>query len=333
MTMLGKNIRQAHDPLQKILLSELYLKIENPKQEVKDLLKQLKTIASIDHKRYNALKTQLPYFTCGIFHPAFRKKEHFAWIKHFVLDIDHLTQKELSPDTLKNRISEDPCVHYAFTSPSGQGLKIIFELREKCYDAGKFSVFYKLFARKFSEKYKLDQVLDQKTSDVTRACFLSYDPQPMQNPFAQETDMKEYIDFDKWEELSEAKKVIREAEKESKKEVEEQKEILSPDIIQQIRNTLNPNIKTRREKIIYVPEKLEEIIESVKKQMAAHGIQTMGIQNIHYGKKFIFEVEYHKAEINVFYGKKGFSIVKTPKRGTSEELADLTHKLLCELFY
>lgn len=37
------------------------------------------------------------------------------------------------------------------------------------------------------------------------------------------------------------------------------------------------------------------------------------------------------AEINVFYGKRGFSVVKTPKRGSNDGLADISNRVLCEL--
>lgn len=332
MLMFGKNITQANDPLHKFMISELFLKIEHPKPEIKAQIQQLQTIATIDQNKYRLLKTSLPYFTTGIFHPPYRKKEHFAWIQHFVLDIDHLDQKELTTDDLKNKISNDPHVLFAFNSPSGKGLKIICRLSEKCYDASKFSLFYKLFAQKFSEKYQLAQVIDNRTSDVTRACFISYDTNPLSNPTAADVEINTYIDFDNWQEVNEAKKLIKEAENQKTEPAEESHKTISPDIIQQIKAKLNPSIRTQKEKIIYVPEKLEEILETVKNKVAEYGIETREIVNIHYGKKFVFGLQQHWAEINVFYGKKGFSVVKTPKRGSSADLTEIAHKLLCELF-
>ena len=55
------------------------------------------------------------------------------------------------------------------------------------------------------------------------------------------------------------------------------------------------------------------------------------VNNINYGKKMVFVINNIWAEINIFYGKKGFSVVKTPKHGSNSELADIVQKILCEL--
>ena len=37
---------------------------------------------------------------------------------------------------------------------------------------------------------------------------------------------------------------------------------------------------------------------------------------------------YRKAEVNVFFGKRGFSVVKSPKTGTDAALMDLLYGIL-----
>ena len=331
--MFGKNLTQYNDKLEKIEAEKLFEKIMNPKEEIKSLLKQLETISSIDPKKYRKLKTSLPYFTSGIFNPPFRKKENFAWIQYFILDIDHLRQKDLTPKTLKQKLANDPHLYYAFTSPSGDGLKIVFRLEEKCYDAQKFSMFYKLFSASFAKKYNIEQVIDHSTSDVTRACFFSYDPDATDNLFPKDVVLNDYINFNDYENVEQAKLDLKEIEKNSTTEQETEKEQISQSVFDEIKASLNPKIKTKKEKIIFVPEQLNQIIDPIKSKMQEYKINLKDAQDIHYGKKIVFEVEQNWAEINVFYGKKGYTIVKTPKKGSNPELTEITHNILCEMFY
>jgi len=82
-----------------------------------------------------------------------------------------------------------------------------------------------------------------------------------------------------------------------------------------------------------VPPELEKIIDDVEQLVNKHQIKVEKISNIHYGKKFNFVLDNKKAEINLFYGKKGFTVVKSPKSGTHHELNDICYQLLCSIFY
>ena len=50
--------------------------------------------------------------------------------------------------------------------------------------------------------------------------------------------------------------------------------------------------------------------------------------DIQYGKKFKFRLGLKLAEVNVFYGKRGFKVVKSPKSGTNDELNGLMVELI-----
>jgi hypothetical protein len=76
---------------------------------------------------------------------------------------------------------------------------------------------------------------------------------------------------------------------------------------------------------------MENIVQSVVQYCLDRGIQTTEVINIHYGKKFRFQLGIRQAEINVFYGRKGFSVVQTPRNGTDKELNEVTWKILCEM--
>ena len=192
-------------------------------------------------------------------------------------------------------------------------------------------MFYKLFARKFATDNNLMQVVDNRTSDVSRACFVSHDPGAFYNPGAQTVEMGSIVDFGNEVQIMEAKKMLKHEDKEADIKPAKETKVLDNDIWREIREKLNPKIKAKREKQIFVPEKLETIIEDVKNKINSAGIVVVNIENIHYGKKFRVEAKHHWAEVNVFYGRKGFSIVGTPKSGSNPELMDITQQLIGEL--
>ena len=224
-----------------------------------------------------------------------------------------------------------------FTSPSNNGLKIFFRLSEKCYDSGKYSLFYKIFASAFSKQYSLEQVIDKVTSDVTRACFISYDTDAYFNPNSEPIKLSAFIDFENLIEVRETEQKLKEEQTIVKTKTEKtqtsKQEQLSADILDKIKSKLNPKIKTKKDKIIIVPEELDAVIEKVSTHLSNHNINIKEIIGIHYGKKFVFTLNERWAEINLFFGKKGFTVVKTPKAGSNEELTDVCYKLMCEIFY
>ena len=341
MISLGKNIRQANDPLTKVNLETVYHKIRSPHQKLINFIDQLRTVSTIDAKKYRQLKVKLPYLVAGVFNPNFRKKDNFAYTNYFILDIDHINEKDLELNSIFDKIIHDKRVCLAFRSPSNDGIKIFFKLSEKCYDGGKYTLFYKHFAHKFSNQYSLSQVIDKTTSDVSRACFVSYDPQVYYNKQADAININNEIDFENEEFISEINFDIKKSEKaiadknieQLKNELDFDRQDLPTDILQKIREKLNPKIKEKRERNVFVPEQLDEILEDITKAMQDFGIKTESIKNINYGKQFKFSIRHIWSEINVFYGKKGFTLVKTAKNGSNQELADTCYDILYNTLY
>ncbi|MEA3505657.1 MAG: CRISPR-associated primase-polymerase type B, partial [Bacteroidota bacterium] len=325
MLSVGNNIKSYNDTLSKITINEFFYKIKNSNDKLISFLIQLKEIMHIDKKKYRELKTRLPYIVCGVFSPSYRKKENFAHTSFFILDIDHITEKEINLQTLKNKLKNDKRIVMMFISPSGDGIKLIFEFAEKCYDAGKYQLFYGLFAEEFSVQYNLQQVIDKKTSDVSRACFVSYDPDAYFNQQAEKININNYINFNNAFEVHKAEKIEKQNKQNKnvvgKQEHENNPQDLPSNILNEIRATLNPKLeKKQKEKQIYVPEELDNILNDIKNTMQNHKINTENIKNIHYGKQIKFSADKIWAEINLFYGKKGFTIVKTTKSGSNKEL-------------
>ncbi len=330
MLQAGKNITSPRDNLQKIDIAYFHNAIRHPKPKLKEFVQQLRKLRTIDEKQYNRQKRNLPYIVTGIFKPPFRKTDNFAVVHHFIIDLDHLTEHDFDINQLKAELSNDKQIALMFASPGYDGLKIVFNLKNPCYDYGKYSQFYKSFARQFAISKKLESVIDMNTSDVTRACFFSYDPDAWYNEKAMAVDMEKYTDFNNPYE-------IKQIEKENKAFIKNQprkdnkvddKQHIEDEVLTNIKKTLKPDYKTKAEKQIFVPEETEEIIEEFRKTLEDHKLILEEVTSINYGKKLRISIGRKWAEINVFYGKKGFSLVKTPKRGSDKALTDIAHQIL-----
>ena len=323
MLSFGKHITQKDDLLTHMEVRHLYGAIKQPDEATVSLISRLRLVQTIDKKQYGVMKRELPYIVCGIFNPPYRRIENFGFIEYFIIDIDHIAEKDLDLNALRVKLTADRHVMLCFISPGEDGLKVLFRLSEKCYDAGQYSLFYKMFIRSFAAQYGFEQVVDTVTSDVSRACFMSYDPMAFYNPEAETVTMKDYVDFDNPFVIGEIRHNIKQEEKEHIKEKPE-KPVPDDAAIAFIKERLQVRTRLPRQKPqVYVPEELEQILEKLLQYIGESGIQIETVENIQYGKKFRFCAGSAHAEINLFFGKRGFSVVKSPKQGTSAHLNDL----------
>ena len=335
MIMFGTNIQSADDPLKKIEESELYNRIVHPEACVEAKIRQLRVAYQIASKQYNEQKRTLPYVVCGIFNPPYRNTENFGYTECFIVDIDHLSEKGLTVETVKARIRDDQRILMSFTSPSEDGVKVMFRLRERCYDSGLYSLFYKEFLRSFSEQYQLEQVADKRTSDVTRACFMSVDSEAYFNNDCEPVDMGLYVQqsdplsmFDLMAKQKKEEKAIPNAEDDATPS-DPDKEIMD-----RIKQRLHPNSRTvRKRPDAFVPEQLNLIIDDLVAYIQDTGLVVAEIIDIQYGKKIRISMGMKLAEINLFFGKRGFSVVKSPRSGTNSELNEVTAQLIMSFIY
>jgi hypothetical protein len=332
MLQLGKNITIPKDQLIRIELQKVYELLTDKHGKLRQMIEQLRTLYSIDPAKYRRQKTMLPYITCGRFNPPFRHSQNFAAIECFIIDIDHMEGGNLDLQSLKEKLASDERVMMLFASPGGNGLKVLFGLSEKCTDKGKFSLFYKNFVGQLATQYHLHQHIDSRTSDVTRACFLSYDSDTYMNPEALKIDLSASIAFDSPTQVKEINQQIKLFESQLPKPIKEENGPASDQLVE-IKKKLNPSYKSKAEKLIYVPEKLDQIIGNITNQIEECGIKVSEIININYGKQFQCELQNRKGEINLFYGKKGFSVVKSSKSGIDRELTDVIHQIVCQYLF
>lgn len=326
----GRQLTASSDRLEKVAVDYVFHSLKNPKEQLSTQIRNLRIIKNIDKQRYGILKRSLPYLVCSSFNPPFRRKENFAYTEYFFLDIDNLSQKELSPQGLRERLKTDERIILAFVSPGEDGLKLLFGLSERCYDSGLYSLFYKIFARKFSEQYALDQVLDSCTSDVSRACFMSVDPDAYFNPNATPVNISDYLDLSDPTAMFDAIKEESNKGKEAPPVENQEKTPAGPDdqAIEKIKEILK--LKSRPEKVknIFVPEQLEEIMTELKGYVESTGVSVTEIININYGKKIRMRLGLKQSEINLFYGRKGFSVVISPRTGTDPSLNEVSAKVI-----
>ncbi len=334
MLQLGLKITQPSDPLEKITLERLYLGLSKPKQEFRDLILQLRTVAALDTARYRELKKQLPYFVCGIFHPPVRRKEHFAAIRYFIIDLDHLAEAGVQMEELRQRLKEMEEVALVFASPGGDGLKVMFHLEDDCRDAAMFSAFYKVFAHRFAERFGVQGAIDLRTHDVTRACFMSYDPETYYNPLSALVKMEDYLkalDYDH------AREDVREAEKalaaQAAPREDDKGPALDDEVLRRIKERINPALAARPKKEYFLPPQLGEAMPVIREKLAEIELEIRLDEPISYGRKLHIGAGKHFAEINLFYGQRGFKVVKTSKTGSNAELADLAAKALESIIY
>lgn len=88
-----------------------------------------------------------------------------------------------------------------------------------------------------------------------------------------------------------------------------------------IRALLSANGKCHKKvREVYVPQMLNDIISPLSDYICSTGLQVYEIIDIQYGKKIRICMSSKQAEINLFYGKKGYSVVRSPRTGTDPEL-------------
>lgn len=328
MLQYGLHITKADDKLNDISVERIFHAIKHPKLQMRNRIERLRIVREMDVKQYSRLKKELPYFTCGRFHPAVRRSAHFASIQSFMIDLDHFGRSNMTKESVFDKLTKDEQVVMMFTSPGGDGLKIMYHLADQCVDAGLYSLFYKAFLHSFSKKHHLDEVIDVSTSDVTRACFLSVDEGAYFNPEAVSVNMNAYFNQADPDAQYQTERRYQELAAHAPERDNQPNNPLTNDILTEIKKKLNPNFRPQKPKQIYVPEELNDVFPEIEQHLEQLNISINKVEAINFGKKLTVGAGRYWAEVNIFYGKKGYSIVKTPKSGSNADLAELVHQVL-----
>ena len=143
------------------------------KIDVLKALERIKTGSSKEliekiRKGNKELKKSLP---AVCFNGIFTKRNDDSLVEHSglcVLDFDKYPTVEAMVEERK-RLEDDLFVYSVFTSPSGNGLKVLVRI-PKC-DKDEHKLYFKALEKHFDSEY-----FDIACSNVSRVCFESYDP-------------------------------------------------------------------------------------------------------------------------------------------------------------
>ncbi|MFZ1288895.1 MAG: DnaB-like helicase C-terminal domain-containing protein [Melioribacteraceae bacterium] len=159
-------------------------------QIISNIVSDVRAIAD-KPDRQEFKRANLPYFNLGLFKDNIRRGEQLDSIQFMVVDLDGLSAEQMIE--VKNTLENDSKVFMYFISPSGNGYKVVYKFCEPIIeDYEKYSKNYEYYVKKIWSKYV--NVIDEKTKDVARACYFSYDPNLYLNENAETLIVKEFVE-------------------------------------------------------------------------------------------------------------------------------------------
>jgi hypothetical protein len=324
MLFFGKNIRLSPpETLEEISFENLFNLITDPTSELANQSLRLRRIVELDKKVYGSLKLQLPYFIVASFRDNIRHSDNFLEIGAIIIDFDDCFKTPIQANDLKLKITKQPEVCLAFTSPNGRGVKLVCLLEEPITDSLLFKNYYLDFARNLADRLNILGTLDTRTSDTTRICFLAHDLSAYFKPNALKLNWKLWAEKNHQE-------ILKEAEENLSANL---KPIISNNIHRQLQLIVNPKAPVRQKMPPHVPALLLTISDELRLILENNGLTVSEIKPINYGLKFQCVMVSSHAEINVFYGKRGFSVVKSPKTMVSQELNEKVYQLIFDYLF
>ena len=144
-----------------VLLENVLFSIEQPAQEVKDIILELRKTQNKD------LKSKLPAVTFGGTFEARTKETLLDASGLMILDFDKFESEDILLQE-RMKLQQNPFVYCVFVSPSGNGLKVLIKIPKSTAEE---------YTRRYNSIYKyLDKTyLDKSGKDIVRLCYLSYD--------------------------------------------------------------------------------------------------------------------------------------------------------------
>ena len=197
----GKVVKYANQkPNGSLTIEQVYnwIRGEGSRNTLPKLTSTLRDISDPDEKKAHDLRSlfkqeNLPFVTFGgVF--SYRKIDRLTSPSGFVvLDFDHIgTGDKL--EAMKQTLSEDSVLDpvLLFVSPSGDGLKIIVSPRQEIKGDREFKQAFFSLENYVKQKYSLTP--DPSGKDISRTCFLCYDPQAvLRTPTGQGFDVEKWV--------------------------------------------------------------------------------------------------------------------------------------------
>lgn len=169
------SITSIDNPMQ-TTLSEVLEGIRSKANQFQHIIKE---IYNAPHDKANNLKLALPPIC---FSGEFSRRDDSALLQYsrlVCIDVDDVSDL----NTFKKEMKDIPFVYSCFISPSGKGLKIL--VFHDCPDSSRHGDIYWHIGEKLGLPGRSGIKFDTHCSNLSRACFFSYDPKLVINPNAE----------------------------------------------------------------------------------------------------------------------------------------------------
>lgn len=168
----------TNKPSREIEIRGLYALIRSDKYKAK--IQEIRSKETKEER--DELKKKLDYVNVqGVF--SCRNNEGIIKPSGYApIDIDKVSDA-LFLNELKNKLKNDEYITLLFVSPGGEGLKAIIKIP---LEIEKYGSYVEAFYEYLHQKYPgIEKNTDTKTKDISRACFISYDPDAYYNQDAE----------------------------------------------------------------------------------------------------------------------------------------------------
>ena len=107
---------------------------------------------------------------------------------------------------------------------------------------------------------------------------------------------------------------------------------LNEDVLSRIKLRIHPDKIQKPRKEVVQPVEFDLIWTQLASYLEESEMKIEKVIPISYGRQIRIRAEVYWAEINIFFGKRGFSVVPTTKTGSNPMLAKIAHEILLQFF-
>lgn len=308
------------DDLMKFDLDEIAQRICQPEEKLRQQTDILRKIANIDRSSYDRIKRSLPFFCCSTFYNNRRRLEQLDNAWGMIIDIDHLGDQKRT--SLRHQLKQDKRVMLLYRSPGGQGLKVVFRFDQSVTNPHVFTEVFRSIAREFAMRYECIQHVDMTTCDATRVSFICADEHAHFNPNARPIATKHHLPAG-----ADTISATPGGDEEKPEQTGEDHKQLDDETYQAILNRLKAKT-TRPKREFFVPQQVRDLVNRLERAILPFGMSLASCEDIHYGVKFrIAHTEGEYAEVNIYHGKRGFSIIPSPRKGASAKWNEVLRRI------
>jgi hypothetical protein len=169
ITVYYSNIIKTKQPLQPRPLSSIVRQIRTS-ADLQKKISQIRAI-TVTKARQDKKEAILPAFWFQQFQGNKRKNIEFESTKFIIQDLDHISA---TLQDVRNKLAADNDVFMVFLSPSGDGLKVVYEMDQPVTGVEQYRNAFRYFKDLLETKHTIPV---DYNDDPARACYLSFDPE------------------------------------------------------------------------------------------------------------------------------------------------------------